>query len=188
MAEWNKKRKVMRHYDKLASTYDLQYAEEQEAKIEAALNDVHLERDNVVLDMGCGTGLLFQYIGNSVEILVGIDVSTRTLKEAKKRAKKFQNLALLCAEADHAPFPSQTFDVVIAMTLLQNIPNPRRTLIEIKRISKQNATIILSGLKKEFTLETFKQLLRNRHLSARNIKISEKLKDYIAICKNFPVG
>ncbi len=186
MTEWDKKRKVMRHYDRLAGTYDLQYAEEQEAKIEAALSDVHLERDNVVLDLGCGTGLLFHHIGNSVEILAGIDVSTRTLKEAKKRTKKFQNLALLRAEADYTPFPSQTFDIVVAMTLLQNTPNPQRTLIEIKRIAKQNATIILSGLKKEFALETFKQLLRNAHLGTQNIKISDRLKDYVAICENFP--
>ena len=184
MGEWNKKRKVVRHYDRLAKIYDSQYAAEQEAKIKAALSDLHLKPNSLVLDLGCGTGLLFEHIGNSVRLLVGIDISACILNEAKKRAKKFQNVALIRAEVDYVPFLSQTFDSVFAITLLQNTPNPTRTLEEIERITKQNATIILTGLKKEFTLETFKQLLKNTQLSIQTIKTNNKLKDYIVTCNN----
>jgi len=83
MAEWKKRHRVMRHYDRLAKIYDAQYADEQEAKIEAAMGDVHLKPNSNVLDVGCGTGLLFRYVGNSVKLLVGIDISPRILREAK---------------------------------------------------------------------------------------------------------
>lgn len=172
----------MRHYDRLAKIYDSQYAAEQEAKIKAALSDLHLKPNSLVLDLGCGTGLLFQYIGSSVKLLAGIDVSGHILKEAKKRAKKFQNVPVIRAEADYTPFRNQTFDTVFAITLLQNTPNPTKTLKEIERITKQNATIAITALKKEFTLETFKQLIKNTQLSIQTIKANNKLKDYIVTC------
>lgn len=182
MAEWSKKHKVMRHYDRLAKIYDSQYAEEQEAKIKAALSDVYMKPNSIVLDSGCGTGLLFEHIGNFVKLLVGIDISARILKEAKKRAKNFLNLALLRAEADYTPFQDKTFDTVFAITLLQNTPNPARTLREIKRITKQDATIAITALKKEFTQKAFTKLLKNVQLTVNTIKANSNLKDYIVTC------
>jgi len=184
MAEWKKRHRVMRHYDRLAKIYDAQYADEQEAKIEAAMGDVHLKPNSNVLDVGCGTGLLFRYVGNSVKLLVGIDISPRILREAKGQARKFKNVALLRAEADHAPFKSQIFDTVFVITLIQNTPNPATTLRETRRISKQDAVIVVTALKKEFTLKTLKQLLKNTELSIRTMKTDNNLKDHIATCKN----
>jgi ubiquinone/menaquinone biosynthesis C-methylase UbiE len=89
MQEWNKKRKAMRHYDQLAPVYDTQYAEEQNAKIEAALNNTKPNENEFVLDLGCGTGLLFEKVAKSTRLLVGIDISRKILQEAKRRAKSF---------------------------------------------------------------------------------------------------
>lgn len=173
----------MRHYDRLAKIYDAQYAKEQEAKIEAALGETHLKPDSRVLDIGCGTGLLLKYIGNSVVLLVGIDISPHILTEAKTQAKRFQNVALLRAEAGHPPFKSQTFDTVFAITLIQNTPDPARTLKEIKRIAKQDAIVTVTALKKEFTLKNFRQLLKNAELSIITMKTDNNLKDHIATCR-----
>jgi ubiquinone/menaquinone biosynthesis C-methylase UbiE len=183
MAAWSKKREVMYHYDRLAKVYDLQYAQEQEAKLEAALSSIRFSADSVALDLGCGTGLLFRRAGDSVSLLVGIDISTRILREAKKQAKKHQNVILLRADADWSPFQCQTFDTVFAITLLQNTPTPKRTLREIKRITKPNATIVLTGLKKEFPLARFRRLLESTEFGAGDVKIDDDLKDYIAIRK-----
>lgn len=173
----------MRHYDEFADTYDIQYAREQETKIVAALEGLHLGPYSVVLDLGCGTGLLFKHVGNSAKLLVGIDVSARILKEAKKRAKRFQNVDVVRAEADYTPFPDQTFDTVFAITLLQNTQDPKRTLKEIGRIAKQDAIVTITALKKEYSLETFKHLLQSTQFNAQTIRINNNLKDYIITCK-----
>ena len=76
MQEWNKKRKTMHHYDQLAPVYDIQYAEEQNAKIEAALNKAKPRENELVLDLGCGTGLLFEKVAKSTGLLVGVDISS----------------------------------------------------------------------------------------------------------------
>ena len=182
MAEWNKKRKVMRRYDRSAPVYDLQYAEEQEAKIKAALSELRLKKDSWVLDVGCGTGLLFPYIAENVDLLVGLDFSSNILKQAKKRAEKYPNIATLRADADFLPFQDKSFNAVFAITLLQNTPNPLRSLHEIKRVARSRATVIATGLKKEFSKEEFTRLLKRAELKILVMKANGHLKGYVAIC------
>jgi len=183
MAEWRKKRKVLHHYNSLATVYDEQYCEEQSAKMKAALSSIPLKEDSLVLDVGCGTGILFEHLGNRVKLLVGLDISSRILREAKERAKRFSNVAVLRADADFIPFPSETFDMVFAITLLQNTPNPLLTLHEMKRVSKLRSVIAVTGLKKEFTQESFMKLLNEAKLEVSVMKTNDQLKGYVAVCK-----
>ena len=183
MAEWKKKREVMRHYDSLAPVYDAQYGEEQDAKIKAALSSAVLEKDSLVLGAGCGTGLLFKHMERSVKLLVGLDISPRILKEAKKRAKGIPTLAVVRADADFAPFQNEVFDATFAITLLQNVPDPLRTLREMKRVSKGRGFIVATGLKKEFSRETFVELLQKADLEFSMIESGGELKGHVAVCR-----
>lgn len=183
MAGWNEKRKVMRHYDRSAAIYDAQYAGEQCAKIEAALNDLSLKEDSSVLDVGCGTGLLFDLVWKTTKLVLGLDVSRGMLEEAKKRAKHFPNVHIVQADADHTPLPDKTFDAVFAVTLLQNTPYPILTLREIMRTATHESVIVVTGLKKEFSLEGFMRLLKEANLRISTIKTNGKLKGYVAVCR-----
>jgi demethylmenaquinone methyltransferase/2-methoxy-6-polyprenyl-1,4-benzoquinol methylase len=182
MSEWDEKREVMRRYDHSASVYDIQYGEEQEAKIEAALNSFKLEKGCLVLDAGCGTGLLFPHIAKNTNLLVGLDFSRNILKQARKRSRRHPNVALLRADADFLPFRNETFNVVFAITLFQNMPNPLRALYEINRVANSHAVIIATGLKKEFSKDEFTRLLRKAKLRISAIKVNGQLKGYVATC------
>jgi len=184
MQEWNKKRKAMHHYDHLVKVYDLQYSEEQKAKIEVALNNTKLNQNEFILDLGCGTGLLFQHVAKSAKLVTGTDISSKILQEAKKRSKQLHNVVVIRADADYTPFQNQTFDQVFAITLLQNMPNPVKTLREIKRVGKPQSTIVVSGLKKKFTQERFIDLLNKAGLKISTLKTNPQLKGHLAICKN----
>ncbi|MFQ5999844.1 MAG: class I SAM-dependent methyltransferase, partial [Candidatus Bathyarchaeia archaeon] len=184
MREWNKKRKAMRHYDRLAPVYDIQYGEEQNAKIEAALNNAKPGENELVLDLGCGTGLLFEQIAKSAKLVAGIDISSKILQEAKKRAKRRPNTAILRADADYTPFQNKIFNYVFAVTLLQNMPNPLKTLQEIKRVSNPQSTVIITGLKKKFSQGRFISLLNECGLNVSTLKTNPQLKGHIAICQN----
>jgi len=182
MSEWSEKRRVMRRYDRSASVYDIQYAEEQEAKIKAALNELGLKKGGLVLDVGCGTGLLFPHVAEDTNLLVGLDFSRNILKQAKKRSQRYPSVALLRADADFLPFQNQTFNAVFAVTLLQNMPNPLQTLNEIRRVAESQAVIVLTGLKKEFSKDEFMNMLRKAELRISAMKTDEQLKGYIVIC------
>jgi len=183
MAGWDKKRKVMRNYDRSAAVYDTQYAEEQNAEIKAALNHVNLKGDSLVLDVGCGTGLLFEHIGDSVKLLAGLDISLKILEKAKRRAKRFPNVNIIRADADFMPFLKEVFDGIFAITLLQNTPNPILTLQEMKRVGKSPSTIVITGLKKEFSKKAFRELLLKAGLGAFIMESGEQLKGHVAVCK-----
>lgn len=172
----------MHHYNQLAPVYDIQYADEQKTKIEATLENVSLNRNNFVLDVGCGTGLLFPYIANRVQLLIGIDISQKLLKKAKTRKKRYPNTHILLTDVEHLPFQNRTFHTIFVITLLQNTPKPHATLQEIKRVSKNHATITVTGLKKEFTKDSFKKLLKNTKFKIQKLKVNSDSKDYIAIC------
>ncbi|UCC58544.1 MAG: methyltransferase domain-containing protein [Candidatus Bathyarchaeum sp.] len=179
MQEWSQKRKTLQHYDQQAVVYDVQYLEEQNAKIEDALDSMEVGSNELVLDLGCGTGFLFPHI-RKTKLLVGIDISSKALQVAKKRS----NTLLVRADADNTPFPSHIFDRVFAITLLQNMPNPKKTISEMKRLSKPDAVFVVTGLKKKFTAESFVDLLRRTRLKVSTLKSDEHLKGHVAVCTN----
>jgi len=183
MSEWSKKRRVMRHYDRIARIYDRQYAEEQEAKINAILPYVRFNEKNFILDVGCGTGILFPSVIAKAHSLIGVDISTKLLQKAKQHTKKNSNAHVILTDSDYLPFQNNVFNLVFEITLLQNIPNPLATLEEIKRTSQSQATIAVTTLKKEFSMENFKELLKNAQIKILTIKTDDKLKDHIAICQ-----
>lgn len=181
MSEWNKKRRIMQRYDLTAQMYDMWYAEEQTAKIDAVLESVDVKRHSAILDVGCGTGLLFNHVAEKAETIVGLDISIKVLLQAKERSRKLASVHLIQADADNLPFSNEVFSHVFAMTLIQNMPNPIKTLKEVKRVTKNDAVMVVTGLKKKFSLEGFVRLLRRIGLNIIEVK-NENLKCYVAIC------
>jgi ubiquinone/menaquinone biosynthesis C-methylase UbiE len=181
MSEWDKKRALMHRYDLTAHIYDMQYAEEQTAKIEAALEGLKMEKHSLVLDAGCGTGLLFGYVADKAETTVGLDISRKILLQAEKRVKNFQNIHLILADADNMPLNENIFSHVFGITLIQNMPNPVKTLNEFRRVTIKDSVAVITGMKKAFTLEEFGGLLRDAGFNIIALKY-ESLKCYVAVC------
>ena len=182
MLEWKEKRSNMQHYDRQAAIYNVQYMGEQDSKIEDILNSIELDSDELVLDLGCGTGFLFQHINQQVGLVVGIDLSQKALVEAKKRTKNMTNVALILADADNTPFPDHTFDKIFAITVIQNMPDPTKTLSEMKRVGKPQATFAVTGFKKAFTQESFVEVLERARLKVLTLNNDSQLKGHVAVC------
>jgi ubiquinone/menaquinone biosynthesis C-methylase UbiE len=182
MSRWTEKLRVMRLYDQSAKVYDVQYREEQEVKIRTAMGNLTINEDSMVLDAGCGTGLLFGHVAEKARVVIGVDISRGILKEAKRKVKKHENVALILADVDNMPFPYQTFDTIFAVTTIQNTPNPTFTINEIKLVSKPNSTIVITGLRKVFTEEQFSEILKRTNLKVEMMKPDKQMKEYISVC------
>ncbi|MCQ5373890.1 MAG: class I SAM-dependent methyltransferase [Candidatus Methanomethylicia archaeon] len=76
---------LLRDYNATAHLYDERYKEEQVPKISFLLGKLKPKEKDVLLDVGCGTGLLFEKV--NCGLIVGVDISLNMLREAKKRAK-----------------------------------------------------------------------------------------------------
>ncbi len=180
MTGWKDKRKVMQRYDLTAEMYEERYAQEQEAKYGASLENVDVA-GCTVLDVGCGSGLFFRYAAAKAKELVGVDVSRKLLLKAKGQTRAFQNVQVLQADADHLPFREAVFDVSFAFTVLQNTPEPLETLNELKWVAKLGGKVVITGLKKAFPLSTFMDVLESSRLKTVSFVDNEDLKCYIAV-------
>jgi ubiquinone/menaquinone biosynthesis C-methylase UbiE len=177
---WKDKRKVMQCYDLTAEMYEERYAEEQRAKYETALKTTNV-LGTMVLDAGCATGLFFDYIASKASSVVGIDISHRLLLKASKRARFFENAFVLQADVDYLPFKEELFQAIFAFTVLQNMPNPSETLIELKRVAKHDGRMVVTGLKKAFSETKFMSLLEEAASNIVSFVDSESSKCYIAV-------
>ena len=180
MTAWKDKRRVMQRYDLTSEMYEDRYREEQQAKYAAALENVNLAGKQV-LDVGCGTGLFFSYASACAKAVLGVDISRKLLLKARDEAKRFDNVSVLQADADHLPFKEGMFEAVFAFTILQNIPKPVETLEELKRIVKARGVVVLTGLKKAFPLNTFLDLLDDSSLRLTSFMDRESLNCYVAV-------
>jgi len=146
---------------------------------------VRIEKEGLILDVGCGTGILFDQVADQANEIVGLDFSKKCLLQAKERIsnKSVRNVQLILADADNMPFHNKVFSTVFAMTILQNMPRPSKTLSEIKRVSRNDAFFVVSGLKKIFTKKSFERLLKDSQLNTLMLD-DEKLKCYVAVCTN----
>ncbi|MFQ6068205.1 MAG: class I SAM-dependent methyltransferase [Candidatus Bathyarchaeia archaeon] len=174
----------MRHYNYTAHMYNLRYREEQNLKIKAAIENLEFNSQVSILDLGCGTGLLLSKIHEMAKMIVAIDMSKCMLKETDPFVKRSRCIHFILADADYIPLRNSYFDMVFAITLLQNMPNPHDTLQEVKRITKNDALIIVTGLKNYFSEHSFVKLLKDADLKLKWLKTDDGLKCYIATCRS----
>jgi ubiquinone/menaquinone biosynthesis C-methylase UbiE len=172
----------MRRYDLTAQMYDQRYGEEQEAKYKAALEGFNITHCSKMLDVGCGTGMFFNHISEKADLVLGVDVSRQLLLQAKKRAQARSNIYVVQADADHLPLKDDYFDAVFAFTVLQNIPKPLKTLVEMRRSAKYDAQFVISGLKATIDLEVFGDLLQKAGLLVVSMRNEEALRCHVVIC------
>ncbi|MEM3504085.1 MAG: methyltransferase domain-containing protein, partial [Nitrososphaeria archaeon] len=82
ISEW--KISSMEHYNALAKGYDELYGNEQQRKIDFILKEFDLKDKNIILDIGCGTGLLLEKIYDKNKVFVEVDISEKMLKKIWK--------------------------------------------------------------------------------------------------------
>ena len=172
------KRTIVKSYNDMGGKiYDLRYEAEQETKYRVILDSVRPCAKDIVLDDGCGTGLLLQRLNAHS---VGVDLSHRLLLTARSKLKNKPKTYLVQADADHLLFRPSIFHMVFAVTILQNMPEPEQTLEELKWVSRHDSLIAVSSLKKSFSIDHFKRVLENSGLSIKKLIVNEELKDWIA--------
>jgi ubiquinone/menaquinone biosynthesis C-methylase UbiE len=182
--KWDQKRRVMRRYDASSRTYDALYGDEQCAKFYRALKSLTVIPGSVILDAGCGSGLLFNRVVSEAKMVVGLDISRSLLLSATGKAKEHKNVHLVRADVDNMPFGDGVFSVVFAFTVLQNLPRPLETLQAISQVAKQGAVIVVTGLKKYFSSENFSNLLKRVEFSLVSFVDDDSLKCYVAVLRN----
>lgn len=114
-----------------------------------------LKPDARILDVGCAKGFMlhdFQELMPAAT-LAGIDVSEYALEHAMPSVRPFMQLG----SADTLPFGDNSFDLVISITTIHNLDEPRvrKALREVERVSRGHSFVTLDAWR---TPEEFERL------------------------------
>jgi ubiquinone/menaquinone biosynthesis C-methylase UbiE len=121
----------------------------------------HLEATGVtgknVLVIGCGFGGDALVVSKSGANVSAFDISPESIEIAKKRAAKY-GLAVdfMVSPAEHTPYPSGYFDVVIARDILHHVEIDL-CMREIRRVAKPDATFIANEIYTHTLLERLRR-------------------------------
>lgn len=98
-----------------------------------------------VLDVGCGSGVYLQLLLQMGASVTGVDYSKQMLDLARPRLAAFpERGALLLGDAQHLMFKDASFDAVLAVGLLDYLPDTDGALAELVRVAKPGARLIVT--------------------------------------------
>lgn len=118
------------------------------------LKRLNLSEGDKWLDIGCGPGLNFE-LGlklskcNNLD-LYGIDIADKNVKIANKKIKKGN---FVQGYADRLPYKNEEFDKVTYFHVIEHVPDPLKTLQELKRVLKDRGVANFS-FQNKYGLET----------------------------------
>ena len=183
--ESDKKKIIIEKYNSTSSFYDDRYRKIQNEKFELHFKNTNFN-SKTLLDAGCGTGLLFEYIsslndnnlGRTLRY-IGTDISWKMLKHFYNKTKKIKNKInsnLILGDIENLPFREDKFNLIFSITTLQNLHDLKKGLKEIIGVGKENAALKLSILRKQLKLEEVIAYLNSRMINLK-IEIVEDVED-----------
>lgn len=115
---------------------------------ELAARQVDLSAPGLLLDVGCGNGLLFAEIGSVSGRSVGMDLDLDLLREGRRvlSDNRIENACLIQGNAGALPFRDGVFDAVLLLNTLINISDDvvvRRFLDELMRVCRPEGRIFV---------------------------------------------
>lgn len=116
---------------------------------QAMIDHYKLGPKSRILDVGCGKAFLLYEFKKLLPdaTVVGVDISQYGLDNAKEEVRPFLQLA----DAAELPFDNQSFDLVISLGALHNLPINRlvMALREMERVKSGNAYLMVESYRNE---------------------------------------
>lgn len=126
------KKEVISFFDKLAHNWDKDQVRNEEV-IKIILEKGGIKKGTEVLDVACGTGVLFDdYINHEVASVTGIDISSEMVKISRC---KFPQAEVICGDAETYSFQKQ-FDVVMIYNAFPHFANPDMLFDNLSKVLK----------------------------------------------------
>ena len=111
-----------------------------------------IEGGMAVLEVGCGSGAFTTFVARAVGPkgkVYALDIQKEMLEQlakklAKPENKDIKNIELIHDSAYELPFTENSLDLVYMITVLQEIPDKKRVLQEIKRVLKPGGILAVT--------------------------------------------
>lgn len=136
-------------------------------------------RSSKVLEVGVGSGLTFRHVPAHIDF-TGIDVNKKMLSVAAKKIARMKKnkINLQIMNAEKMKFASNSFDLVLAPSVLSAMDQPMAGMKEIIRVAKKGGKIaVIVNLRKPGSLVKVLDPFTRKYLGFRlDITMEEMLK------------
>lgn len=141
-----KKQIIKEFFDGFAPRWDNEPIADKEI-INAILQNAGICENKNLLDIGCGTGVLFPYyLERNVNSITAVDLSPEMVKIAKS---KFPQVNVICGDAEEIAFNS-TFDCIMIYNAFPHFPNPQMLIENLSKCLCVGGTLTIAhGMSKK---------------------------------------
>jgi 2-polyprenyl-3-methyl-5-hydroxy-6-metoxy-1,4-benzoquinol methylase len=116
-------------------------------KYNELLKGIEIHKTDVILDLGCGSGLPDLLLARRAARVVGVDVSIAQIARARALAATYaraHTIDYLCTPLETAGFERHQFDKVVSFCVLEHIANRGEVLGILSDILKPGGLLMIS--------------------------------------------
>ncbi len=164
------------HFDRWSQTYEQDSAARWLREVQTqALAALALNPDDVLLDVGCGTGAAVRDAAPNVRRAVGFDLSPGMIDQARDRARAagLDNVEFRLGDVSGAlPFEDGAFTALVCTTAFHHFPRPVETVGEMSRVLAPGGRLVIADANRRhpavFALDLVLRVAQASHAGFRS--------------------
>ena len=134
---------VIAFFDKCAPTWDAEMIK-NDAIMEKILDNAEIGPEMDILDVACGTGVMFPYyLQRGAASVTGIDISSEMVRIAREKYKDEPKVSVLCADVEEARF-ERKFDRIVVYNAFPHFPKPKRLIKLLASLLKEGGRLTVA--------------------------------------------
>ena len=137
------KKDVIEFFDRMASNWDADMIKSDE-KIGKILDNAEVGEGMEVLDVACGTGVMFPYyLARKVASVTGIDISPEMAKISAAKFDAYKNVRVICGDVEDYAF-DRKFHRIVVYNAFPHFPNPKRLIATLADLLKEGGRLTIA--------------------------------------------
>ena len=143
------KKDVIAFFDRCAPTWDAEMIK-SDVKIGKILDNAEVGPDMDILDVACGTGVMFDYyLQRGVASITGIDIAPEMAKIAAEKYKDEAKVQVICGDVEEYAF-GRKFDRIVVYNAFPHFPYPKRLIKILASLLKEDGRLTVAhGMSRE---------------------------------------
>ena len=137
------KKDVIEFFDRCAPTWDADMIK-SDIIIGKILDNAEVGADMDVLDVACGTGVMFDYyLERGASSVLGIDIAPEMAKIAADKYAGKEKVQVVCGDVEEYAF-DRKFDRIVVYNAFPHFPNPRALIKTLAGLLKENGRLTVA--------------------------------------------